>query len=85
MKHVSTTMVRLVRQMRRDRVPMSLICRRFREHDRDTILEVIDASYREQDDLEASKRVNRILTYQAAGWPLVNGNPVYPVRPAAMF
>lgn len=58
-------------------------------HDRDEIVEVVDAIRRHASDHDAQRHVNQVLAAQEAGVPLVNGRAASavfaPHRPAAMF
>jgi hypothetical protein len=71
----------LLRKMRRQRTPVAAMCARLHNHTRDEIIEAIDASIRNQGDTEATAHVNRVLAYQDAGIPLINGKEAAHVSP----
>lgn len=85
MGHWKEYEIALLRSLVRQHFSMRMICQRFMAaHDRDSVVEAIDALRRHTDDLAATQHVNRVLGWQCAEVPLINGKPAYQ-RPAEMF
>lgn len=75
-----------LRYARRDGRRVVEICRSFApRHDRDEVIEAIDAVIRFDNNHEATRQVNWVLSMKAAGYQLVNSRVVVPVRPTPMF
>lgn len=67
--------ISLLRHMLDQRDSMEFICKYLIPHDRDEIVEAIDACRRTETSTAALRHVNHVLALQTAGEPLVNGNP----------
>lgn len=70
------------------KVRTATLCALMRGHPRDEVIEAIDSLRRSTTVEFAMKRVNHILTLQASGAALINGNPQFSVartwsRPAS--
>lgn len=64
-----------LREMRRVRMSTEDICRRFRMHKRDSVIELIDACRRHTDNLDALAHANRVTDNIRKRVPMVNGTP----------
>lgn len=65
-----------IRLALKDGMKMHVLCAVHRgRHTRDELVEAIDSIRREPFDLYAMRRTNLVLSLQAAGHPLINGNP----------
>lgn len=67
--------IRQIRSSRRHHMRMRNICLDQPRHNRDEVVEAIDAIMRCPDDYDATRRVNRILRSQE-DYCLCNGTPI---------
>lgn len=81
-----------IRVRRQEGYTVQRLCDINPQHTRDEIIEAIDALRRNETITGAQRHVNHVLALQAAGEPLINGNPQTSVarnwftpRPTPMF
>ncbi len=69
--------IRAIRGALRSKWSMKALCAAMCVYDRDEVVEAIDAVRRWPDNQDALWHVNRVLSFQAQGQPLINGNPAH--------